>query len=39
VPPIDRHGNVVEIVRKFGDAEALRAALKEMQNLLYEEAA
>ncbi|GIW54152.1 MAG: type I restriction enzyme EcoAI R protein [Nitrospiraceae bacterium] len=39
VPPIDRHGNVVEIVRKFGDAEALRAALEEMQNLLYEEAA
>lgn len=39
VPPIDRHGNVLEIAKKFGGADHLRAALEELQNLLYEEAA
>jgi type I restriction enzyme R subunit len=39
VHPISVHGNVLEIVRKFGDAEHLRKAIDSMQNLLYREAA
>ena len=39
VPPISEHGNVLEIVGKFGGPEELRTAVEEMQNLLYEEAA
>jgi len=35
VPPISAHGNVIEIATKFGGAEPLRAALAEMQSLLY----
>jgi type I restriction enzyme R subunit len=35
VPPISRHGNVLEIARRFGAPERLREALVEMQNLLY----
>jgi type I restriction enzyme R subunit len=35
VPPISEHGNVIEIVEKFGGAEKLRDALSEMQTLLY----
>ena len=39
VSPISDHGNVLEIVDKFGGPEQLRIALEEMQNLLYAEAA
>lgn len=39
VPPISNHGNVLEIVDKFGGKEHLRAAIENMQNLLYAEAA
>ena len=35
VPPISEHGNVIEIVDKFGGADKLREALNEMQTLLY----
>jgi type I restriction enzyme R subunit len=35
VPPIADHGNVGEIIRLFGGAERLRAAVGEMQALLY----
>jgi type I restriction enzyme R subunit len=37
VPPISEHGNVLEIANKFGGADELRAALENMQNLLYAE--
>lgn len=39
VPPISNHGNVLEIADKFGGPEQLRAALEDMQRLLYTEAA
>ena len=39
VAPISAHGNVLEIATKFGGAEHLRAAIDNMQNLLYAEAA
>jgi len=39
VPPISSHGNVLEIADKFGGPEQLRAAIEEMQRLLYAEAA
>jgi type I restriction enzyme R subunit len=39
IPPISLHGNVLEIASKFGGAEQLRAAVDEMQTLLYAEAA
>lgn len=39
VPPISGHGNVLEIVNKFGGTEHLRNAIGNMQNLLYAEAA
>jgi type I restriction enzyme R subunit len=35
VPPISKHGNVMEIAQRFGGAEKLRAALTMLQNLLY----
>jgi len=35
VPPISSHGNVNEIVAKFGGAEKLRGAVDELQALLY----
>jgi len=35
VPPISRHGQVSDIVRLFGGAEALRAAVSELQGHLY----
>jgi len=35
VPPINRHGNVVEIAAFFGGPVALRDTVNEMQNLLY----
>jgi type I restriction enzyme, R subunit len=39
VPPISEHGNVLEIVDKFGGADELRSAIESLQNLLYAEAA
>jgi type I restriction enzyme R subunit len=35
VPPISDLGNVSEIVQRFGDADSLRAAVAELQKLLY----
>lgn len=35
VPPISKYGNVMEITDKFGGTEKLRAAVNELQNLLY----
>lgn len=35
VPPVSDHGTVSEIIDVFGGAEALRAAVTELQNLLY----
>ncbi len=35
VPPISKHGNVIEIAQRFSGAEKLRTALEKMQNLLY----
>lgn len=35
VPPISQHGNVSEIVDKFGGAEQLREAVGKLQILLY----
>jgi type I restriction enzyme R subunit len=35
VPPISQRGNVNEIVNKFGGAEQLRNAVKQLQELLY----
>jgi type I restriction enzyme R subunit len=35
VPPISEHGNVMEIVEKFGGTEQLRSALDQLQTLLY----
>jgi type I restriction enzyme R subunit len=35
VPPISEHGNVIEIAGLFGGAEKLRAAVNELQTLLY----
>jgi type I restriction enzyme R subunit len=37
VPPISTHGNVLEIAEKFGGPEQLRAAVDNMQTLLYAE--
>ncbi|MCA1948844.1 MAG: DEAD/DEAH box helicase family protein [Armatimonadetes bacterium] len=36
VPPLADHGNVLEIAGKFGGPEQLRAAVEQMQTLLYE---
>ncbi len=35
VPPISQHGNVNEIVGKFGGADRLRNAINQLQTLLY----
>jgi type I restriction enzyme R subunit len=35
VPPLNRHGNVMEIARLFGGEEKLRAVVNELQTLLY----
>lgn len=35
VPPISRHGNLIEISELFGGTAALRESLGELQNLLY----
>jgi len=35
VPPISERGNVIEIAKFFGGAGELRAAVNELQNLLY----
>lgn len=35
VPPISRHGDVIEISKSFGGAAQLRSAVSEMQSLLY----
>jgi type I restriction enzyme R subunit len=35
VPPISQHGNVAEIVGKFGGADQLRNAVSQLQTLLY----
>lgn len=35
VPPISRHGNVVEIAARFGGEERLAHAVEELQSLLY----
>lgn len=35
LPPISQHGNVNEIIGKFGGAEQLRNAVNKLQSLLY----
>ena len=35
VPPISKHGNVNEIIGKFGGADQLRNAVNQLQSLLY----
>jgi type I restriction enzyme R subunit len=35
VPPISQHGNVAEIIGKFGGTDQLRNAVNELQSLLY----
>lgn len=35
VPPVSQHGTVQEITNLFGGADLLRAAVTELQNLLY----
>jgi type I restriction enzyme R subunit len=35
LPPINRHGNVLEIVRRFGDEDHLASAVHELEDLLY----
>jgi type I restriction enzyme R subunit len=35
LPPISQHGNVNEIIRKFGGSESLRFAVAELQKILY----
>jgi type I site-specific restriction endonuclease len=35
VPPISQHGNVTEIIGKFGGADQLRNAVNQLQLLLY----
>jgi type I restriction enzyme R subunit len=35
VPPISKHGNVMEIAGYFGGADRLRSAIHELQTLLY----
>jgi len=35
VPPISQHGNVHEIVEKFGGADELKKAVEQLQTLLY----
>jgi type I restriction enzyme R subunit len=35
VPPISRHGNVIEIANFFGGPDQMRHAVGELQQLLY----
>jgi type I restriction enzyme, R subunit len=35
LPPISHHGNVNEIVGKFGGPDQLRTAVSQLQSLLY----
>jgi type I restriction enzyme R subunit len=35
IPPINRHGNVIEIAAMFGGEDKLRNAVKQLQSLLY----
>jgi type I restriction enzyme R subunit len=35
VPPLDRHGSVVDIASRFGGSEKLRSAISEMEDMLY----
>jgi type I restriction enzyme R subunit len=35
VPPISQHGNVAEIIGKFGGTDQLRNAVNQLQSLLY----
>jgi type I restriction enzyme R subunit len=35
VPPINEHGNVVEIATVFGGLQKLKQAVTELQNLVY----
>ncbi len=35
VPPISKHGNVIEIASLFGGAAQLREAVNQLQSLLY----
>ncbi len=35
VPPLDRHGSVVDIASRFGGSEQLRSAIADMEGLLY----
>ena len=35
VPPISRHGNVIEIAGLFGGPQQLRNAVDQLQSLLY----
>ena len=35
LPPINQHGNVIEIAGKFGGVELLRQAVTQLQTLLY----
>ncbi len=37
LPPISQHGNVNEIIGKFGGTEPLRQAVAQLQNFLYHE--
>jgi len=38
LPPINEHGNVIEIAAKFGNVEILRQAVTQLQTLLYQAA-
>ncbi len=35
LPPINQHGNVIEIADKFGGVDSLRQAVTDLQTLLY----
>jgi type I restriction enzyme, R subunit len=35
VPPLDRHGSVVEIASRFGGSEGLRTAISGLEEMLY----
>jgi type I restriction enzyme R subunit len=35
LPPINAHGNVLEIAERFGGVDRLRQAVLQMQTLLY----
>jgi type I restriction enzyme, R subunit len=35
VPPLDRHGSVVEIASRFGGSKQMRSAIDQLENMLY----